>query len=124
MTNSGRYLRIIIPTSALSAINSLPKLNPFDWTAKLLADAAIRLVWSQGTTMIDRALAEDFASVFGVSVGEVPEDIVELREFITRYVQELVQRESLEDAILDLHCVTSNLNSLVISMIQSIYGKE
>jgi len=74
--------------------------------------------------MIDRALAEDFASVFGVSVGEVPEDIVELREFITRYVQELVQRESLEDAILDLHCVTSNLNSLVISMIQSIYGKE
>ena len=124
MTNYGQFRHIIIPTTALSAINSLPKLNPSELIAKWLGDAVIHLVWTQRTTMIDRALAEDLAAVFRVSVRELPDDIVNLRDFIREYVDKLLGQESLDDVITDLQGVTHNLNFLISSMVQSINGHQ
>ena len=74
--------------------------------------------------MIDRALAEDLAAVFRVSVRELPDDIVNLRDFIREYVDKLLGQESLDDVITDLQGVTHNLNFLISSMVQSINGHQ
>ena len=74
--------------------------------------------------MIDRALAEDLAAVFRVSVRELPDDIVNLRDFIREYVDKILGQESLDDVITDLQGVTHNLNFLISSMVQSINGHQ
>lgn len=117
---SSQYHHIIIPTNALSAINSLPKPSPLDWIAKWWADAVIHLVWSQKTTMIDRALAEDLAQVFGVSVEDIPDSIGEIREFVSNYVMSRVDETSLVDTIVFLGGVTHSLNVLIESMVDQL----
>ena len=119
-----QYRHIIIPTSALSAINSLPKPSPFDLIAKLWADAVIRLALFQKTTMIDRALAEDLSRIFGIDVKEVPETVGEIGGFVRDHIVSRLERERLEDAIASVQGITRSLNCLIVSMAQTFDGPQ
>lgn len=116
--------RIIIPTSALSVINSLPKPSPFDLIAQLWADAVTQLALLQRTTMIDRALAEDLSRIFGIDVEDVPDTVGEITGFVKEHIIKLLDQESLEDAIASVQGITRSLNRLIVSMTQTFDGPQ
>lgn len=75
-----------IPTSAMPAANSLPNLNPFAFIQSWLETAVTLIVLSQGTMMIDRILAEDFAEAFQTGVEEIPHTIEDMLDFVRDYI--------------------------------------
>ena len=81
-----QFHHIIFPTHAMPAINSLPKPSPLESLARWLGGSVTRIVLSHGTIVIDRALAEDLASVFDVTVDELPLDATGIVGFIHNYV--------------------------------------
>lgn len=113
------YPPTTIPTSVLCAINPSPKVNLFDLTGRLWADAAIQLALSRNTKMIDRALAEDLAEAFEVSVKDLPDDITKIGRFVRGHIAQILLEDGLSAAIERLHLITHSLNSLVVNMVRS-----
>jgi hypothetical protein len=108
------FRRTTIPTSAMPAANSLPNLNPFASTQRWLETAATLIVLSQGTTMIDRLMAEDFAEAFQIAVEEIPETIEEMLDFVRDYiVQHLANGSSVSELTQRLEYAVQKLNQIV-----------
>ena len=115
-----QFRHIIIPTTALCAINQLPKPSLLESTARWLAVAVIQLALSRQTTMIDRALAEDIAAAFEVKVAEIPCDIMDFPHFLTEYVVRHFKEESLEDLMFRLRVASERLGEMIANM--GLYG--
>lgn len=125
MISNMQFRHIIIPMFATPAINSLPKLNPLGWIQRSLAVAVITIALSHGTTMIDRALAEDLAVAFEVGIDEIPTDINEVVKFIRAYMAKHLEHESSTELIFRLHAVSQRLQAMIINMSESpdLYGQ-
>ena len=71
----------------MPAANSLPNPNPFAFIQNWLENAVILAALSQKTMMIDRLMAEDLAAAFQIGIGEIPQTIEEMVEFIRQYIK-------------------------------------
>lgn len=111
------FLHITIPTSAMSAPNQLPNLNPFDSMTKWLANAVTRIALSRRTVMIDRALAEDLAAIFEVRVEEIPCDVSGLVAFINGYISKHAEEETIEFLKFRLQVVAGRLHDMLEKMV-------
>jgi hypothetical protein len=108
------FHRTTIPTNAMPAANSLPNLNPFASTQKWLETAVTLIVLSQGTTMIDRLMAEDFAEAFQIAVEEIPETMEEMLDFVRDYIVEhLANGSSVGELTQRLEYAVHKLNRIV-----------
>lgn len=114
-TRFTRSRHIIIPTYAMSAINSLPKHNPLDSTVNWLVAAVTQIALSKRSLMIDRALAEDFAEIFEVKVSEIPTDIMFFIDFLESYVRRHAG-EGLPMLKFRLQVISGRLYDLIASM--------
>lgn len=119
-----RFRHIIIPTSAMPAINSLPKPSPLELIQRSLVAAVTLLVLSQKTTVIDRILAEDLAAVFEVSVDEIPSDVTGAVAFIYDYMDRHLEHESTPELMYRLQVISQRLRAMMIRLAQSIESND
>lgn len=72
--------------------------------------------------MIDRALAEDLASVFEVQVEEIPLDISELVGFIEDYIRHHAEEEGVFLLTFRLQVVAERLHDMLGRMASRLDG--
>lgn len=117
---STRFHRIIIPITVMSAQSPSPKPSPLESTLRWQAVVVTLLALSQPTMMIDRALADDLASVFEVDITEIPCEIEDFPRFLAKYVAGHIKNESMENLMFRLCVVSERLGEMVDNM--RMYG--